>query len=303
MAVSQTKQSPLDEVMLAMDVVDTLRHRQFLVERELNEPERDKQLIAQLRNIYALQGIDVPDHVLKEGMAALKEERFTYHPPAPGLGVSLARLYVRRDKWLKPLLAALVVAAAATVLYLLLVRVPSQRHLASLPGRLTAEHKAIDGLSQVPEARELAQRLVADGEKALNEGNTANVEKVLEQLNTLRSDLEREYELRIVSRPNERSGVVRTPDVNRDAKNYYVVVEAVASDGTILKMPITSEEDGKTSPVTAWGLRVEKDVYDRVAADKQNDGIIQDRVFGVKRRGFLSPEYRMPTTGAALTSW
>jgi hypothetical protein len=27
----------LDELMLAMDVVDTLRHREILVERELNE--------------------------------------------------------------------------------------------------------------------------------------------------------------------------------------------------------------------------------------------------------------------------
>jgi len=35
---------PLDDVMLAMDVVDTLRHRASLVQRELNAEEREKQL-------------------------------------------------------------------------------------------------------------------------------------------------------------------------------------------------------------------------------------------------------------------
>ena len=32
--------APLDDVMIAMDVVDTLRHDQRIVERELNEAER-----------------------------------------------------------------------------------------------------------------------------------------------------------------------------------------------------------------------------------------------------------------------
>ena len=33
-------QRPLDEVMLAMDVVDTLRHRELLVARELAAEDR-----------------------------------------------------------------------------------------------------------------------------------------------------------------------------------------------------------------------------------------------------------------------
>ena len=38
----------LDDVMLAMDVVDTLRHREQLVSRELAEGERDDQLLERL---------------------------------------------------------------------------------------------------------------------------------------------------------------------------------------------------------------------------------------------------------------
>ena len=65
------KKRPLDDVMLAMDVVDTLRHRRKLVARELDETQRDEQLLDRLRKIYAAQGIEVPDHILMEGVAAL----------------------------------------------------------------------------------------------------------------------------------------------------------------------------------------------------------------------------------------
>jgi hypothetical protein len=36
---------PLDDVMLAMDVVDTLRHQRKVVTRELDETNRDQQLL------------------------------------------------------------------------------------------------------------------------------------------------------------------------------------------------------------------------------------------------------------------
>nr|MDJ0956301.1 DUF6384 family protein [Arenicellales bacterium] len=65
MAEDKTPARPLDDVMLAMDVVDTLRHQQLLVERELNTEDRDKKMMDRLREIYASQGIEVPDHVLE----------------------------------------------------------------------------------------------------------------------------------------------------------------------------------------------------------------------------------------------
>ena len=67
--------APLDEVMLAMDVVDTLRHRQDLVARELDSVGKEQQLIARLREIYHQQGIEVPDHILREGVAAIADSR------------------------------------------------------------------------------------------------------------------------------------------------------------------------------------------------------------------------------------
>ena len=81
--------APLDDVMLAMDVVDTLRHRQHVVARELNEEAREADLMQRLRKIYAAQGIEVPDHILRDGVEALKKSRFVYEPPAAGLPVWL----------------------------------------------------------------------------------------------------------------------------------------------------------------------------------------------------------------------
>ena len=90
---------PLDDIMLAMDVVDTLRRRERLVVRELDESGREEDLKKRLRDIYAQQGIDVPDHVIEQGVAALKEDRFTYKPPQAGIVRKLAHMYVRRGRW------------------------------------------------------------------------------------------------------------------------------------------------------------------------------------------------------------
>ena len=57
----QAGKAPLDDVMLAMDVVDTLRHEETLVTRELGAADREAQLIERLRKIYHDQGIEVPE--------------------------------------------------------------------------------------------------------------------------------------------------------------------------------------------------------------------------------------------------
>ena len=54
--------------------------------RELDEATREKQLVDKLRELYRQQGIEVPDHILKEGVDALAQSRFVYDPPKPGLG-------------------------------------------------------------------------------------------------------------------------------------------------------------------------------------------------------------------------
>ena len=95
--LAPSKPQTLDDVMIAMDVVDTLRHREDLVRRELNEEGRESELIARLRQIYHDQGIEVPDHVLADGVKALKDSRFVYTPPPAGWKRTLLTLWVKRE--------------------------------------------------------------------------------------------------------------------------------------------------------------------------------------------------------------
>src|SRR5262245_14355683 len=91
------KPQALDDIMMAMDVVDTLRHREDVVRRELNEDGRKSELIARLRQIYRDQGIEVSDQVLAEGVKALEDSRFVYTPPPAGWKRTALTLWARRD--------------------------------------------------------------------------------------------------------------------------------------------------------------------------------------------------------------
>ncbi len=301
----------LDDLMLAMDVVDTLRQQDSFVARELDEDAREKELIERLRKIYRDQGIEVSDSVIEEGVKALKESRFVYTPPKPGLGVSLARLWIVRRRigaWLAGLIGAVGVLWAG---YYFVVQRPAAIEAerarveisTGLPKALDQAYADVLAEAKTPAARPLADEWLADGRSALAREDAAGAKTALSGLQKLTADLRQSYQLMIVSRPGDPSGVFRIPDRNTGARNYYLVVEAIGADGRPIALPITSEEDGSTKITTKWGLRVDQQVYDRVAADKAADGIVHNRTVGEKRRGFLDVDYAMPTTGAAISQW
>lgn len=290
---------PLDDVMLAMDVVDTLRRRERIVQKELDEVGREEDLKERLRRIYAAQGIAVPDSVIEQGVAALKEDRFTYQPPPDSFAIKLARLYVNRGvwgKWLGGLLGAGILAGA---LYYFAVLAPN----AALPDRLEEVYTEAVTLAKSDQARETLERSVNMGRAALRGDDKAAVREAIQRIEEARDSLEQEYRLRIVNRPDERTGVWRIPDINTGARNFYILVEAVDSAGRVLTVPIENEETRKTERVTRWGLRVDERTFKAVAADKQDDGIIERDRFGEKARGELVPRYEMKTTGGAITRW
>ncbi len=298
-AVGPGSKQPLDEIMLAMDVVDTIRRRERVLQRELDAEGREADLTERLRRIYAAQGIDVPDHVIAEGVAALKEGRFVYTPPADGIGRKLALLYVSRGRWGKWALGALGALAVAVTVYYATVVAPT----ADLPRRIEAVHAEVLQVAATDDARAAAGQFLAAGQAALRDEDAGRAKVALTALEDLRIRLEQEYTLRIVNRPGEHSGVWRIPDVNTAARNYYIVVEPIDARGDVLTVPVENEETGRTERVKKWGLRVDESTFDVVARDKKDDGIIQRDRFGAKRRGALVPEYELPTTGAAITEW
>lgn len=303
--------APLDEVMLAMDVVDTLRHRQDLATRELAGVTREQQLIEKLRDIYHQQGIEVPDHILKEGVAALAESRFVYDPPKPGFGTTLARLYVGRKRWGRPVLAAVAIVALAAVGWFGIWQ-PYQSGQAEqarielaegLPAQMDALYQTIFEETKVQQAVVQAEALRTRGKTFAAEGNRTGAEAAVTDLTALRDQLRQEYVLQVVNRSGEKSGFWTFPEINTDATNYYVVVEALDADGNKLSLPVRNEENGQTEIVNVWGVRVPEAVYEAVSADKLDDGIIQGSELGRKSDGFLDVEYNVPVLGGAVTRW
>lgn len=403
----------LDEVMLAMDVVDTLRHQHDLVEHVLGQDERDAELIAHIRRIYAEQGIEVSDAAIAEGVQALKKDRFAYRPRAHGFARRLALLYVDRGRWARRLAVvaglgvagwlALAVpdwvesgqrasAVRTEVAHLRARLAQAQERLASaqraqgvagtpasatgralleqaraetdLAGQALAQAQAaaprLDGAATLADPVAVEQLLVpvrkplADAEQALQQAEARladlsgldGLEKALaaavstlsaanltptqqadvqvlhaqalqalsaadlalargriDRLRELAAQVDLAYELRIVSRPNEQSGVWRHPQGNPNVRNYYIIVEAIGPDGRPVELPITSEEDQVQRRVSRFGIRVPQAVYDAVRDDKLDNGLIDEPVFAVKRRGDLEPVYRHRIAGGYITSW
>jgi len=296
---STTVKPPLDDIMLAMDVVDTLRRRERLVKKELDEEGRHEDLKERLRKIYAAQGIEVPDHVIDQGVAALKEERFTYKPPPDTFSSRLARIYVKRNKWGKWLLGGIAVPAIAGLINYFTITLPN----AGLPDELKSLHNEVVQIAKSDNARQTADSYLVAGQSALASDNTDRAKATVTELQSLRTSLQQEYTIRIVNRQGVKSGVWRIPDINTSAKNYYLIVEAIDPSGNTLSTNILNEETGKNSAVDIWGLRVDKNVFDRVARDKRDDGIIENDRMGYKERGYLIPKYEMKTSGGAITTW
>jgi hypothetical protein len=300
----------LDDVMLAMDVVDTLRHRERLVERELNEEVREEQLIERLRALYRGQGIEVSDSVIARGVEALKESRFVYTPPQPGFRRALATLWVKRTtygKWGGATLAALAVAIG---LYQYAVVWPHQQAAEAarveltqtLPRELAAAHQVISAESQLPVVRQRADALLTQGRTALERGNAAEAGAAVKELDQLAASVRQEYMLRIAGRPEDQTGFFREHP-RYQGRAYFLVVDAIDPRGDPVKVPVRNDETNQTETVSRFAVRVPAQTFEAVRNDKSRNGIVQNSRLAEKRRGVLEPEFRMPVLEGRLTRW
>ncbi|MEO3471425.1 DUF6384 family protein [Roseomonas sp. CAU 1739] len=310
-AAVATPAPALDETMMAMDVVDTIRHADRLVERELGGEDRQQRLRERLREIYKSQGIEVSDGVLDQGIAALEEKRFAYAPKGEGWKRSLATAWATRARWGRFALAGFGVLVVGWGVYHFTVVAPRQREAAALaqelgtglPRALRAEYDRVLAGTQDAAARADATRLLAEGEAAARAGNLTEARARRTALNDLAARLAAAYTVRIVNRPGEPSAIWRVPAANPRARNYYLIVEAVDRDGRPVEVPITSEEDGRTARVSRWALHVPEAEFERVRRDKLADGLIDQPVIGEKVAGTLAPRWTIQTTGGAILSW
>ncbi len=292
----------LDDVLLAMDVVDTLRHRTRVVDMELNAEAREEQLIARLKEIYGAQGIEVPEKILKDGVKALEEQRFTYKPPENTLSVKLAKLYITRGKWapVAGLLAIILIVGSSVGWFAQRAGAAELRGLPAQITRLSTEGQAL-AVDPAVDARIAAMERT--GLRAVEQKDTGEAKDQVASLRDINDQLASEYDVRIRSGANEDTGFYRTPSSNPAGRNYYLVVEAVAPGGGTVNVPVKDEETQKVERVSRWAQRVSVETFDKAKNEKLGTGIISNDILGHKSRGDLDPKYDVPTPGGAITKW
>ena len=310
-AASAAESPRLNDTMLAMDVVDTLRHAEGLVERELGADQRASALKQRLREIYRTQGIDVPEHILDEGVAALEQSRFVYQRTPSSFSRRLATAWATRAAWGRGLGFALLGVVVLAGGWWFGIHQPAERRLVAqqqelttgLPRALTAEVDRVRAVSTLPDVRARADRLAAEGQAAARAGSLGDARARLAALQALQRQVSQAYTVRIVSRPGMPSGVWRTPAENPRGRNFYLIVEAVDGAGGPVSVPVTSEEDGRSATVSMWGVRVSADTFERVRQDKMRDGVVQDPIVATKAAGELDPRWSIATGGGAILQW
>ena len=126
----------------------------------------------------------------------------------------------------------------------------------TLPRGIRQTHADILKAATDPAVRQKADPLLSDGERAIRDKDRAGMTAAQTSLQTLLDEVTRDYTLTIVSRPGETSGVWRRPPKAGQARNYYLIVEALGADGRAQKLPIRNEETGQTETVEKFGVRV-----------------------------------------------
>jgi len=301
--VDVNEKAPLEDLMAAMDVVDTLRHDQSIAERELDGEGRRERLLARLRDMYSAQGIDVPDHVLEEGIDALEQERFKYQPVESSWRTKVARLWVSRARWGKPIGFLAIVASVFYGYYFVSDVLPKRTLRANLPDQVNSVFSNIVATAKNPDIVEQAKASSDNAYRAIDDENFEEAQAILENMQSVKTQLSLEYSIRVISRPNQNSGIWRNPPKNPNGKNYYLIVEAIDKSNRIVELAIINQENNKVARKKTWGLRVSEETFYKVAADKSDDGIIQGNKVGTKRIGYLKPVFSIPTTGATITEW
>jgi hypothetical protein len=222
----------------------------------------------------------------------------------------MAKLWIRR-RFFGPLLAivlGLLVAFIGWQIYKAgeASRIAAEVQLEiteTLPKALADAAAAARAAATDPDALARIDGIVAAGTAAQAAGDADAMRQAIASLDALRAELNLAYQLRIVSRPGEDTGVFRVPDVNEDARNYYIIVEPVTESGEVLSLPVVNQEDGRTVTASKWGVRVPEATYNAVRDDKIDDGIVEDNVLGEKPRGTLKVTYLMPVETGVITEW
>lgn len=309
----------VDEMLRVMDVATELRRQRETVEKEFAVDETKRLLRERLLAVTSITGEVITDEEIDAAINQYFSTLYKFKEPPPSFEKTLAHAYVRRGQLSVTLLIVLVLAgvgwyllhsAAGSVSRTLgeSRRAVQQSNSArELSERMMANSKRqasqledsarmmVEKLRSVARDENISReldRLAREIDEAINRQDYPTLNEVSDQVRGLTNQVSEEYEVRIVSGHNEKSGIDRYIE-DEDGKRlsaYYLIVEARTSDGLVVARRIRNIETDKTERVTRWAERVPEAVYERIRSDKKLDGVLNESLFAVKRRGFLTEE-------------
>lgn len=175
--------------------------------------------------------------------------------------------------------------------------------IGQLPGHYTELVSSIAHVARKSEVVEEARRIAATGNVALEKGDDEGALKAASDLSEIADRLSEHFEIRIVAREGIPTGVTRIPDWDRNAKKFYIVVEAIDAGGNLMPRKIVSEETGLETVAANWGQRVSEQAYAEIRSDKLDDGVIQQSLLGSKQLGDLDTQWREGVENGTITEW
>ncbi len=305
------------EMLRIMDVATALRQDRELVEEQLNLVELKGRLRERMLAASKVTGEEVTPEEVDAAIATYYDRLHTFREPEWSVRVALAHLWVGRGPLLRR--GGLVLGTLALGWWLFFSSSGPfsasgriARDLARAQAAIATREETILAVAKDPKALAEFQAIRAEAALYAERRDAPKLQEIDEKLAGIEARLQEEYTTSVVAGPGRKSGIDRyyTDAGGKRISGYYLLVEAKRPDGTLVSRTIHDSETDKDRTVETWGERVAKEVYDRIGKDKKEDGILNETLFAVKKRGFLDEETVMAgsdgrplTRMGQITSW
>ena len=293
---ARTESLSLAEMMRIMDVATEMRTQREAIEKEFAIADTKRMLREKLLKATSITGERVTEAEVDAAIEAYFSTLYTYQEPKTNLSVILARIYVRRDHLATmTLLAVTLLLTGWWTMHIATTKFSSTARATRKSNRIEKEiHAELSHIRSLARESSVTDELAQwEGEAKVARENldTETLTSIETRLSDLTIRLNEVYEVRILADPLKWSGF---PRYFEGQPAFYLIVYAKNERGEPVRRTIENAETHKTSSVDQWAEQVPKEVYDRIAADKKADGILNETLFSVKRRGYRDEEIRIP---------
>lgn len=108
--------------------------------------------------------------------------------------------------------------------------------------------------------------------------------------------------LSIVDRAGESPWVERNDDGSGDGR-WYLIVEALTTQGSVFPLTIKDSETGEQKKVSTFGIRISQSEFAQLKDNKRRNGRIDSPLVGSKPANQLGFEYVRPVMEERITGW